>query len=116
MSVLLLLTYIAIFALSCFVLLSLNMKGESSTMLSKLKSKNGLIVIIIIFIIFILLIRRDHPQNFYGIIFDAGSTGSRIHVFKFVKSGSSDWNFQDELFEHIQPGLSSYAEAPEKVT
>ncbi|CAD5115256.1 DgyrCDS4250 [Dimorphilus gyrociliatus] len=89
------------------------MKGESATMMSRLKSKNGLIAIIIIFLIIMLLARGgSRPREFYGIIFDAGSTGSRIHVFRFTKYGSEDWKFQDELFEYVLPGLSAYSENP----
>ena len=46
-----------------------------------------------------------------GLVFDAGSSGSRIHVFSFdTKSGS----VLNDVFVQIQPGLSAYAD-PEEV-
>jgi len=44
----------------------------------------------------------------YGIMFDAGSTGSRIHVFEFEYK-NNDITLLREVFEQTKPGLSSYA-------
>ncbi|KAI2654282.1 Ectonucleoside triphosphate diphosphohydrolase 6 [Labeo rohita] len=49
-------------------------------------------------------------ENFqYGIMFDAGSTGTRIHIFKFQIEPNAH-----ETFKAIKPGLSAYADDPEK--
>lgn len=42
---------------------------------------------------------------------DAGSTGSRIHIYKFHNCGPSP-AYEYEVFKQIQPGLSSYAGQP----
>ncbi|KAI8363940.1 nucleoside phosphatase GDA1/CD39 [Blakeslea trispora] len=42
---------------------------------------------------------------------DAGSSGSRVHVYKF-KVCSGDPELEDEVFHMLEPGLSSYAEDP----
>jgi len=57
--------------------------------------------------------RGEHSLYFYGIMFDAGSTGSRIHVFRFTKSDGY-YQLVDELFEQVKPGLSSFADRPKE--
>ena len=42
---------------------------------------------------------------------DAGSTGSRIHVYKFNNCGTSP-TYEYEVFMMIQPGLSSFGDRP----
>jgi guanosine-diphosphatase len=44
---------------------------------------------------------------------DAGSTGSRIHVYKFNNCGPSP-SYEYEVFNYTQPGLSAYAKAPQE--
>lgn len=49
----------------------------------------------------------------FAIVFDAGSTGSRIHVFKFEQAGG-ELKLISDTFEQLKPGLSSFADSPEK--
>ncbi|KAG9484214.1 ectonucleoside triphosphate diphosphohydrolase 6 [Eleutherodactylus coqui] len=51
---------------------------------------------------------------FYGIMFDAGSTGTRVHVYKFSQTSSGTPHLEHELFKAIKPGLSTYADEPDK--
>ncbi|KFM59916.1 Ectonucleoside triphosphate diphosphohydrolase 5, partial [Stegodyphus mimosarum] len=48
------------------------------------------------------------------IVFDGGSTGTRIHVFSFVNSSSGLLILKDEYFEEVKPGLSNFANKPKK--
>ncbi|XP_059842367.1 ectonucleoside triphosphate diphosphohydrolase 6 isoform X1 [Hypanus sabinus] len=52
------------------------------------------------------------PQAFYGIMFDAGSTGTRIHVFKFTQMANESPKLANETFKALKPGLSAYSEKP----
>src|SRR4051794_13863724 len=52
------------------------------------------------------------PLIQYALMIDAGSTGSRIHVYRFNYCKSSP-ELEDEIFAHIEPGLSSYGNDPE---
>ncbi|XP_068597187.1 ectonucleoside triphosphate diphosphohydrolase 6 [Brachionichthys hirsutus] len=54
------------------------------------------------------------PSFQYGIMFDAGSTGTRIHVFKFQIESKEAPKLAQETFRAIKPGLSAYADEPEK--
>ncbi|WAR55381.1 hypothetical protein PtB15_6B122 [Puccinia triticina] len=65
-----------------------------------------------------------HPSIRYALMIDAGSTGSRIHVYRFSyclpasttsrrpSSASILPKLENELFFKTQPGLSSYAGRP----
>ncbi|CAJ0920734.1 unnamed protein product [Ranitomeya imitator] len=59
---------------------------------------------------------RESAANeiFYGLMFDAGSTGTRVHVYKFSQTSSGAPHLEHELFKAIKPGLSEYADEPEK--
>ncbi|NXI36921.1 ENTP6 diphosphohydrolase, partial [Galbula dea] len=51
---------------------------------------------------------------FYGIMFDAGSTGTRIHIFKFTQQPKESPKLTHETFKALKPGLSAYADDVEK--
>lgn len=48
----------------------------------------------------------------YGIMMDAGSTGSRLHAFEFNYHPDGAVELIDELFEQTKPGLSAFASDP----
>lgn len=48
----------------------------------------------------------------YNIVLDAGSTGSRIHIFKFKQAGAQ-LLLQSDGFHQLKPGLSSFADTPQ---
>ncbi|XP_072121769.1 ectonucleoside triphosphate diphosphohydrolase 6 isoform X5 [Mobula birostris] len=52
------------------------------------------------------------PQAFYGVMFDAGSTGTRIHVFKFTQMANESPKLANETFKALKPGLSAYSDKP----
>lgn len=51
-------------------------------------------------------------NNRHAVVFDAGSTGSRVHVYEFQYCGPVLKLLVDEVFEEVKPGLSSYHENP----
>ncbi|OUM66583.1 hypothetical protein PIROE2DRAFT_68076 [Piromyces sp. E2] len=52
------------------------------------------------------------PLIQYALMVDAGSTGSRIHIYRFNYCGPSP-SLEDEVFREVKPGLSSYPNDPE---
>lgn len=52
------------------------------------------------------------PLVQYALMIDAGSTGSRIHIYKFHNCGPSPV-YEYETFVQKQPGLSAYAGRPD---
>ncbi|KAL5615515.1 uncharacterized protein BROUX77_001352 [Berkeleyomyces rouxiae] len=54
---------------------------------------------------------KDKPIVQYVLMIDAGSTGSRIHVYKFNNCGDTP-ELEGEVFEKVKPGLSALAKDP----
>mmetsp|Transcript_71120 Transcript_71120/g.197551 ORF Transcript_71120/g.197551 Transcript_71120/m.197551 type:complete len:448 (+) Transcript_71120:53-1396(+) len=56
---------------------------------------------------------RTPPVHCHGIIFDAGSSGSRIHVYTWISGGKSgDFELVEDDLRKSKPGLSSFASTP----
>lgn len=53
-------------------------------------------------------------EVFYGIMFDAGSTGTRVHIFQFSCRPGETPTLTHETFKALKPGLSAYADDVEK--
>lgn len=58
--------------------------------------------------------KQSSLAEVHGIMFDAGSTGSRIHVFTFVREKGGQLELSNEFFHEVKPGLSSYADNPKQ--
>lgn len=88
----------------------LNRDGPSlQKMIGKLSRQKIPVFFVALVLIFIFSkVGGDSGPKTYGIMFDAGSTGSRIHVYRFHKDSSGNLQLEDELFEQVKPGLSSY--------
>lgn len=50
------------------------------------------------------------PGREYAVVFDAGSSGSRVHVFQFIPAQHGQHELEIEYFEQLKPGLSSYGQ------
>ncbi|XP_054617910.1 ectonucleoside triphosphate diphosphohydrolase 5 isoform X2 [Dunckerocampus dactyliophorus] len=55
----------------------------------------------------------NHSHIFYAVMFDAGSTGTRIHIYTFIRKESEALPVLDnEMFHWVKPGLSAHADSP----
>lgn len=58
--------------------------------------------------------KDNHFSSKYAVVFDAGSTGSRVHVYEFQFCGEKLLHLVDEVFEQTKPGLSAFPEDPDE--
>ncbi|KPA73260.1 ATP diphosphohydrolase [Leptomonas pyrrhocoris] len=80
----------------------------------------GLVVFCGLLLLFFAVYRRypsvvscNSPYaNVYDVVIDAGSTGSRVHIFQFERA-KDGVVLLSERFRRVEPGLSSYALNPD---
>uniref|UniRef100_A0A3Q3DRC6 nucleoside diphosphate phosphatase n=1 Tax=Hippocampus comes TaxID=109280 RepID=A0A3Q3DRC6_HIPCM len=61
--------------------------------------------------------RVNLTRVFYGVMFDAGSTGTRIHIYKFIQKDPGNPRLpvlDNEMYHAVKPGLSAYKDNPEE--
>ncbi|CAN6619507.1 guanosine-diphosphatase [Trichomonascus vanleenenianus] len=56
---------------------------------------------------------EDTKDVRYVLVIDAGSAGSRVHIYEFSHE-SDNPELVSETFDYVIPGLSSYAESPQE--
>lgn len=61
---------------------------------------------------FFLVGPEGNTSSKYAVVLDAGSTGSRVHVYEFKHENGANMRVHDELFVQLKPGLSSFAGRP----
>lgn len=50
----------------------------------------------------------------YAVVLDAGSTGSRVHTYRFRNGEGGGLELVDDDFHQLKPGLSSFKDDPDK--
>lgn len=48
----------------------------------------------------------------WAVVIDAGSTGSRVHIFRFTTDARGNLELQFDKFDQLKPGLSAFADDP----
>ncbi|KAF8387055.1 uda-1, partial [Pristionchus pacificus] len=60
-------------------------------------------------------LHTSQPCRFFAIVIDAGSTGTRLQLFRFVHSTTArglPFHAEEETFHEVKPGLSSFVGRP----
>ncbi|KAI0987382.1 hypothetical protein GJ496_008113 [Pomphorhynchus laevis] len=73
--------------------------------------RNALLFFVVSVSCYFVVIRiavKVHSCYRYAIIFDAGSTATRIHIYRFINKPLETWTVKlsDEYFEETKPGIS----------
>jgi GDA1/CD39 (nucleoside phosphatase) family len=59
---------------------------------------------------------RPPVERVFGLMIDAGSTGSRMHTFSFTRDPSNNLQLITEDFLPVKPGLSAFKDSPGKAS
>mmetsp|Transcript_28108 Transcript_28108/g.53169 ORF Transcript_28108/g.53169 Transcript_28108/m.53169 type:complete len:478 (+) Transcript_28108:83-1516(+) len=57
---------------------------------------------------------EEQEEMRYAVVLDAGSTGSRVHTYRFRNGEGGGLELVDDDFHQLKPGLSSFKDDPDK--
>ncbi|CAJ0582547.1 unnamed protein product, partial [Mesorhabditis spiculigera] len=60
-------------------------------------------------------LHTDEPCRFFAAVIDAGSTGTRLHLYRFIHNTlphSLPFVTEEEIFKEVKPGLSGFHDDP----
>ncbi|KAG5588604.1 hypothetical protein H5410_049038 [Solanum commersonii] len=93
----------------------------------KMLKKNSSLILMTCLVVLLIWVKSSHghshigrnllsnqTDSYYAVIFDAGSSGSRVHVFRFSQNLDllPIGEYGLEVFDKVKPGLSSYENDP----
>ncbi|PAV82183.1 hypothetical protein WR25_19262 [Diploscapter pachys] len=63
------------------------------------------------------ILHKNSPCRFFAIVFDAGSTGTRLHLYRYIHNVNPNglpFIVEEEIFQEASPGLSSHSSNPKE--
>jgi GDA1/CD39 (nucleoside phosphatase) family len=75
--------------------------------------KAAIAITVTVFALAVLRVFITPVDRVYGLMVDAGSTGTRMHTFTFTRDANQKLTLETEDFAPIKPGLSSFKEKPQ---
>ncbi|VVA91284.1 unnamed protein product [Arabis nemorensis] len=95
-------------------------KSKPAKAIILLKAASFAITLGLFFLFFTIVLCEYWPSSFrYSVVIDAGSSGTRIHVFRYkIESGKPVFDFGEENYasKKLSPGLSAYADNPDQAS
>ncbi|CAI9761795.1 unnamed protein product [Fraxinus pennsylvanica] len=91
--------------------------SKQSNSRSRILLYTSISIAVIVFCCILFFPNKMRQYTKYMVVIDGGSTGTRIHVFKYeVRSGNLVLDFTEKglVSMKVNPGLSAYAEEPER--
>ncbi|KAL2542203.1 putative apyrase 6 [Abeliophyllum distichum] len=94
-----------------------NFNNKNSYSRSRILFYTSILLVLLLFCYILLFWNKDEQKERYGVVIDGGSTGTRVHVFKYeVRNENLVLDFTEKGLKSmkVSPGLSAHVEEPKR--